>query len=117
MNEFKLDPDADTDGTYRRGKILIPPKRVVDTFGPPDEGDGYKVSGSYTFTDQSGNVFTLYDWKATSLFDDGAEPGEESSSPTPEEFWGNWNPDLLHIGGHDEGDVEAFKRWLLERIA
>jgi hypothetical protein len=114
MDDFKFDPDADADGTSFRSKIYAPPKRVVETFGPPDGGDGYKVSGFYTFTDHVGNVFTLYDWKATSLFDGYGG----SSSPTPKEFWGNWNLDLLHVGGRpDQGDVEAFKRWLLELLA
>src|SRR5262249_52287435 len=96
MDTFRLDLEADIDGTHYRDKILVPPKRVVDTFGPPGRGDSYKVSGTYRFTDPDGNVFTLYDWKTTSLYDDGVEPGEESSFPTPEEFWGNWNPDVLH---------------------
>ena len=116
MDEFKLDPGADADGTFYRAKVMVPPKRLVDRFGRPGRGDGYKVSGCYVFTDQAGNVFTLYDFKATSLSDDGAGYGEESSAPTPKEFWGNWNSDLLHIGARDQGDVEAFKRWLLVQV-
>jgi hypothetical protein len=109
MDDFQLDNEADTDGTHYRGQIYAVPQRVVDTFGRPGQADGYKVSGHYTFTDRDGNVFTLYDWKATSLY--------ASGQPTPREFWGNWNPDLLHIGGHEGGDLEAFERWLLERLA
>jgi hypothetical protein len=117
MKAFKLDPEADTNGTHGQGEITIPPKRMVDVFGPPGDCDGYKVSGKYVFTDQAGNVFTVYDWKATTLFDGGQEEGEESALPTPEEFWGNWNPDVLHIGGRETGDLDAFKRWLAEQIA
>lgn len=115
MSEFRFDPEADIDDTYRRGSITIPPKRLVDVFGPPQEADGYKVSGRYTFTDRAGNVFTVYDWKATTLFDDGVGEGEESGSPSPEEFWGNWYPETLNIGGREGGDLEAFRRWLLEQ--
>jgi secreted protein with Ig-like and vWFA domain len=116
MSEFKLDPDADINHTGRLARVMLPPRRMVDVFGPPGDADGYKVSGEYVFTDPDGNVFTVYDWKATSLFDDGLEQGEESSYPTPEEFWGNWNPDELNIGGREgAGDVQAFKRWLIEQ--
>ena len=73
--------------------------------------------GSSRLARKAGNVFTLYDFKATSLSDDGAGSGEESSAPTPKEFWGSWNPDLLHIGAREQGDVEAFKRWLLAQVA
>jgi hypothetical protein len=38
-------------------------------------------------------------------------------APTPEEFWGNADPDTLNVGGRPGTDVEAFKRWLLARLA
>lgn len=117
MNEFRFDPDADTDQTYRRGSIKIAPRRLMDVFGPPLEADGYKVSGQYTFTDGAGNVFTVYDWKATTLFDDGSGEREELTPPTPEEFWGNWYPEALNIGGRAGGDLDAFRRWLMEQTA
>lgn len=117
MGTFKLAPNARLGGTYFRDRIMVSPKRLVEVFGPPLGGDGYKVSGTYAFTDEAGHVFTVYDWKETSLFDDGLREGEESSAPTPEEFWGNWNPEVLHIGGRDAGDVEAFKQWLTEQLA
>ena len=86
-------------------------------FGPPPEGDGYKVSGNYVLTDDAGNVFTVYDWKATSLFDDDAGEGGWPGPPTPEEFWANRNRATLHIGGRKGKGFEAFRRWLLERTA
>ena len=116
MTQFQHAPAADAHRTSHRGEIKIEPKRLVDEFGPPGEGDGYKVSGIYAFTDDAGNVYTLYDWKATSLYDDALEPGEESFVTTPEEFWGNWNPETLNIGGRDGCDVEAFKSWLREQV-
>ena len=116
MTTFQLNPEADIDGTYRIGSITLVPRRLVDRFGPPSDADGYKVSGQYRFVDQAGLVYTLYDWKRTSLFNDGLAEGEESSSPTPEEFWGNENPDQLQIGGRKGCDVEAFKNWLKEQV-
>ena len=116
MPSFQHDPAAESGGTHQIGTIEIPPKSLVDEFGPPGAGEGYKVSGTYTFTDDSGNVYTLHDWKATSLFDDAMEPGDEEFAITPEEFWGNWNPDTLIIGGSHACDVEAFKAWLREVV-
>jgi len=111
---FKLDQNADTAGTHRIGEIQLPPKRLVDVFGSPAEVDQYKVSGEFKFSDDDGNTYTVYDWKATTLFDDGLEPCEEHYGITPEEFWGNWNPDTLQIGGTKRCDVESFKAWLRE---
>jgi hypothetical protein len=117
MTEFRLDQDAKIDGTHLIGEITLIPRRLVDHFGPPAELDGYKVSGKYSFIDHVGRVYTLCDWKATSLYDDASREGEESSALTPEEFWGNENPDELQIGGRDDCDVEAFKCWLTEHVA
>jgi hypothetical protein len=116
MNEFELNPDVSTDRTSGLGDILLSPRRLVERFGPPSEADGYKVSGTYAFTDKSGAVYTLYDWKATSLYGDYADRGEENPNPPPEEFWDSVEPELLMIGGHDGANVEAFKRWLIGEV-
>lgn len=114
MSEFELNQTADAAGTHRIGEIQLPPKRLVDVFGMPGEGDGYKVSGLFVFSDTAGNIYTVYDWKATSLYDDGMEPGDEEYAITPDDFWSNWNPDSLQIGGTENCDLEAFRSWLLE---
>jgi hypothetical protein len=117
MTAFSLNPDADIDGTHNIGQIILVAQQLVDRFGPPEESDGYKVSGTYKFEDAQGNVYTVYDWKETSLFKDGLEEGEESDAPTPEEFWGNENPTTLQIGGREDSDVKAFKNWLSGELA
>lgn len=117
MDDFRLTPDAPASGTHLLDTVLVPPARLVAVFGPPAEGDGYKVSGEYAFTGPTGEVFTLYDWKATSLFDDGVEEGEENDLPTPDEFWANPHPEEFHIGGKAKRRVAAFKQWLLARVA
>src|SRR5438034_8774182 len=101
MPDFTPNQAADVNGTYHIGKILVPPKRMVELFGPPREVDRYKVSGSYAFTDERGNVFTVYDWKVTSLYSDSIDEGEESLLPSPEEFWSCETPEELMIGGGD----------------
>lgn len=117
MPVFRLDPGAGIDGTHYVDQVNIPPRFLVERFGPPAEVDGYKVSGRYTFVGDAGEVFTLYDWKGTTLYH-----GDESGAPTPAEFWGNRNPETLYIGGRGEENrsgrnpaATAFKEWLLER--
>ena len=117
MITFALNPEADINGTYRIGEVALVPRRLVERFGPPGESDGYKVSGMYCFEDSQGRIYTLYDWKETSLFNDGMDEGDESFMPTPDEFWGNENPTTLQIGGRDDGDVKAFTTWLAGEVA
>jgi hypothetical protein len=84
----------------------------VNCFGLPAEGDEYKVLGSYSFTDDLGSLCTLYDWKATSLFDEESE----IPRPTPQEFWANDKPAVFQIGGRENSDVDAFKAWLESQL-
>jgi hypothetical protein len=79
----RCNADADCGGTHFLDEIDVAPKRLIDVFGSPGQGDDYKVSGVYAFTDTAGNVFTLYDWEATSLFCDGLEEDDLSVVPTP----------------------------------
>jgi hypothetical protein len=115
---FRLDPLADTAGMHRVDDIEIPPAVLVGMFGPPGRGsDDGKVSGFYRFTSNAGEVFTLYDWKATTLYYD-ADP----AWPTPEEFWAGTEPVPFGIGGHGEENEDglnlgatAFREWLVKR--
>lgn len=96
-------------GTSRMGEIVIAPIDLILAFGQPGESDGYKVSGEYTFHDEeSGIVFTMYDWKSTSLYD--------SDYPSPEQLWSSNTPITINIGGNHKGDVEEFKRLILSHI-
>jgi hypothetical protein len=113
---FRLSPEADTNETFGHGEILLAPARLVARFGPPSEGDGYKVSGCYSFSDDAGNVYTVYDWKNTSLFDDQLQAGQKSAFPGPRAFWAGEKKVSLKIGGRSGGDVEAFKEWLLAKV-
>ena len=88
----------------------------MSRFGQPAECDGYKVSGIYTFTDDLGNVYTVYDWKSTTLYNDQELDGKEVTLPTPDEFWANDHFADFSIGGHDACDVEAFSNWLAVEV-
>jgi hypothetical protein len=83
-------------GGSLQGECLISPARLVEVFGEPDSADDYKVSGEFTFVDrETGEHFTLYDWKHTTLYDYNGEPGV----PTPAEFWASTEQYPFHIGG------------------
>ena len=116
VEPFALSPTADISGTHLLTEVELSPRKLVGRFGPPGPSDPDKISGEYRFQDAAGNVFTLYDWKCTSIWEiaEGyVEEGEKPSLPTPEEFWAIEEPVTLHIGGKkDHGDLAAFIRWL-----
>jgi len=81
--------------------------QVVRAFGgPPRRGDPRKVSGLYSFVD-GGRIFTLYDWKSTSLWD--------RDLPSPLAFWNRRSSEVLAIGSNED-DVAEFMSWLLGKL-
>ena len=105
---FKLDLNADTNETNQLKMFEFPPAALVEMFGKPLESDSCKVSGEYVFTNEKAEVFTVYDWKQTTLYH-----GEDSGAPTPEEFWDSEEPELLNIGGHSRSNPNRLLKWLL----
>ena len=101
---YKLNKQASSDGTSLRGNVTISTKRLTELFGLPSSSDGYKSSGEYIFTSEAGDVFTLYDWKSTSLYD------EEMMAP--EEFWNQSSPVTLNIGAKSTVGVGGFMSFL-----
>ena len=96
-------------GTSRMSEMLIAPADLILAFGSPGESDGCKVSGEYLFHDEkNGVVFTMYDWKSTSLYDERAQ--------SPEQFWAQTKPTTINIGGNHKGDIEQFKRMVIDHI-
>lgn len=96
-----LDNSGDSAGTHRIGTLTIAPSQLRKLLGPPNgEGDGYKVDSGYQFRDPAtGEVFTLYAYKATNLYD--------GDLPTPEKFWRQRRTVEFSIGG--TGRVPAQK--------
>jgi hypothetical protein len=104
---YKLDPSADISNTSLVEEVEVAPAKVVRALGAPHRRmDEYKVSGLYSFVDGL-RVFTVYDWKATSLYDE--------DLPSPLAFWNCKSEVCLSIGSNSD-DVTDFKRWLLERV-
>ena len=99
---FKLDNDANSGGTCLRGHVELVPRRLVEKFGYPSESDSYKSSGEYTFRGEDRDVWTLYDWKSTTLYaPDGIHPDELWASDEVFEF---------HVGGN--APASDFIDWL-----
>ena len=95
------------EGTCLQDHVTLLPKSIVSKFGDPEESDGYKVSGEYMFKrKETGDVYSLYDWKNTSLYDlDLIEPSE---------FWNSTEEYNFHIGSSRNRGIKSFKRWIIE---
>ncbi len=107
---FRLDHMARTTGTAMislRGETTLPPAFMVKRFGKHDGGDGIRSSGGWTFVSESGEVFTVYEYRCTTL-----SGGPGSGSPTVRQFWSLWEPVKLHIGGAPGSGWQSFRRWL-----
>jgi hypothetical protein len=92
--KFQLDMDADINGTCLQGYIKLTYDQIVAAFG---EGDGFgdKTTQEWMFESDTGEVFTLYDWKT-------------STTPMHEYEW--------HIGAKSGTNVAAFKTWLTKQV-
>ena len=105
---YKLNPEVDTSGMDSLTMFEFPPVCLVELFGQACDTDGYKVSGRHVFTSDRGDVFTVYDWKQTTLYH-----GENSDAPTPDEFWHSRELQFLRIGGRAGSNPRPFIKWLL----
>lgn len=107
---FKLEPTADVNGTSQLTMFECPPICFVELFGEPHGADGCKVSGEYVFTNEEGQVFTVYDWKETTLY-----WGKGNGAPTPKRFWHSERPKSLNIGGRQGTDPGPFIKWFIQK--
>lgn len=86
--------------------ITVNPMQISELLGTDSTSDGYKVSRSWNCSFK-GNVFTVYDWKETDLYN--------SNRPSEQDFW---SQDLvtLHIGSRVGAayEVEFVNELLLE---
>lgn len=106
MEMYKLNNEADLCGTSLKGYINLDHHKMVALFGAPlAESDGYKVSTEWIFQDYHNRVFTVYDYKETSLYDEG--------NPSVEE-WRNSGEQEYHVGARENAD--EFIDWLRQRI-
>jgi len=104
---YKLNPKVDTSGMDSLTLFEFPPAGLVELFGDACDSDGCKVSRKHVFTSDRGDVFTVYDWKQTTLY-----RGEDSGAPTPEEFWRSRELKPLRVGGRVGSNPRPFLKWL-----
>lgn len=107
--EFKLDGDAEIDGTSRKGEITTTYSKLAQLFGEAQESDGYKCSGQWVFVSGEGDVFTVYDWKETELYDSGL--------PSVKKFRESKEPSTFNVGGRYGSDYVSFINWLRKKIS
>lgn len=51
-------------GTQLMGYVAATYEELVNVYGPPDEGEGYKVRAEWVLKDTAtGAIATIYDWK------------------------------------------------------
>ncbi len=102
---YKLDQDANISMTSYKGSFFATFPQMIKKFGEGRKGD-YKVSMEWSFTNDDGNVFTVYDWKSTTLY--------AENCPSPEDLWSLDEPYEFHVGAH--GRVDDFVGWISNEL-
>lgn len=64
-NYTVLDSTSEADGTSLQGYIACSYSLLVELFGTPTKGDGYKTQVEWVVKTDDGVLFTIYDWKET----------------------------------------------------
>jgi hypothetical protein len=96
-------------GTSRVGEMQVVYKDLILAFGEPMESDEHKVSGEWLFyNSETDEVFTLYDWKMTNLYD--------SYLPSVESLRTQDKVITVNIGGNHKGDINNFKTFVKAQI-
>jgi hypothetical protein len=95
------------DGATIMATVPIAPALLVQRFGEPSPGDGYKISGEFVFINDSGEAFALHDWLSTTLYTE--------SGLTPAEFWASTDEMELHVSSPDK-DCTSFLEWVANQL-
>jgi hypothetical protein len=104
VDEYKINPDIETSGTYLYAKVKLKPIELLLVFGKPHTMDSYKVSGEYMFEHtETGTPITLYDWKYTTLYD------HEGMKPV--DFWKLDEEVQFNIGSNNSM-AYGFDKWI-----
>ena len=61
--KLKHNPNLNTNGTGLVGYIDITYKELVNVFGEPGKGDGYKVDAEWNIKTPNGLIATIYNYK------------------------------------------------------
>ena len=109
VNEYRINPNVETSGTYRFSEVMLKPVELLMVFGKPHVCDSYKVSGEYIFEHtETGTPITLYDWKYTTLYD-------ETDGIKPVDFW-KLDEEVQFNIGSTNSMAFGFNKWITYTI-
>jgi hypothetical protein len=93
------DKQIDLNGTHLQGYVITTFAKLIEIFGEPMEGDGYKVDAEWGIEFDDGSVATIYNYKDGKNYcgDEGLDVKDIS----------DW-----HIGGLDKSVVEKIKSFV-----
>lgn len=91
--------DINFTNTWLQGYIEAPFYVLKDFFGPPHEGDQYKVDAEWDIKFQDGTVATIYNWKN----------GKSYNGPTGDAVE---DMSVWHIGGNSKRAVDLVQEVL-----
>lgn len=92
---FRLNMNADANGTHLQGHVSLKHDDIVEVFGEGDDC-GDKTTQEWVFESVDGKaVFTLYDWKT-------------EVTPKGDYRW--------HIGGHSDFGLAEFIAWITKQV-
>jgi len=104
---FKLDRSSGTKGVRLQSYLEMPFEDLVARFGEPRCGDGISTLHQWVFSDAAGNVYTVYDCKATTMYDRSlVSPARFRELPVYK-----W-----HIGAYPNVPWESFKAWINQEV-
>merc|ERR1712216_949438 len=107
MSAYKLDREAPTKGVRLQSYLEMPFDCLLARFGEPRCGDGVTTLNQWVFSDASGNVYSVYDWKATTMFDRSlVSPARFRELPVY-----RW-----HIGTYNGVPWQPFKSWIFNEV-
>lgn len=92
MYKTHNDKNISCNMTCLQGYIKADYNKLVELFGEPTEGDGYKIDAEWMLEFEDGTVATIYNWKNGRNY-----CGHEGD---PVEIITDW-----HIGGHNKRTV------------
>jgi hypothetical protein len=111
MAKFRVNPEASVNGTSLAGYFVSSYRVLEAIFGESLESDEYKVSGEWIFENvETGDVYTLYDWKSTNLY---------ASDLPSVEFFRNKKSYEFHIGSNTRSNenVKEFIKFLENKVS
>lgn len=83
--------------THLVGELDISYAELVDLFGPPGQGDGYKVDAEWIIVSDDGTCATIYNYKTGRSY-----LGAEGQDVENIRDW--------HVGGHDENALKLVQQ-------